>query len=94
MAFADYDPAHLARERDMRKVEPNERYYIACDTLDFAWTQAEIDVVKRMWKGNAPVMDIADELLRCPDEVLIVIISLARDGKIPRRPTGIVGRRR
>jgi hypothetical protein len=71
--------------------QPTDRLYIALEQLDFSWRPAVIATVKEMWKSGIPLADIVAEVDRDPDEVLVLLIDLARRKWITSRPGGIWG---
>lgn len=77
---------------DIRKLRPKEELYIACTDLDFSWTKAEVEYVKREWKEGTHIADIAGALDRDVDEVGILVMDLARKRKIRPREGGVFGR--
>jgi len=79
---------------DLKKCRPRERLYIACLDMDFSWFPAEVEKIINAWQVGKPIWEIAEELNRCPDEVAILFIDLARKGKIKSRPRGVYGCRR
>ena len=47
--------------------------------------------VRKMWQAGAHIEDIAEAVDRDCDEVAVLLIDLARRGKIQRRRLGIYG---
>jgi len=72
--------------------ELTEKPYIACINLNFDWIKSEISEVKTMWEQGFSVWDIAQAIARDPDEVTILIIDLARKGRVKPRSGGAYGR--
>ena len=69
------------------KLRPPVRLHIALADLDFSWYLK----VRKMWQTGAHIEDIAEAVDRDCDEVAVLLIDLARDGKIQRRRLGIYG---
>jgi hypothetical protein len=65
------------------------RVYIACEEMDFIWSLDQVDVFKRMWKNGADIIEISETLNRDPDELALLIISLARINAIAPRDGGL-----
>lgn len=74
---------------DLKKNRPGDRLYIACLDMDFSWYPVEVNKVINMWQEGKSIWEIAEEQNRCPDEVAILIIDLARRGKISPRSRGV-----
>ncbi|MFZ5688650.1 MAG: hypothetical protein ACOY9Y_10845 [Bacillota bacterium] len=78
--------------RDKYKICPPEPLYIALADLDFTWYADEVTQVIRWWEDGIALGDMADRLRRDPDEVAILLIDLARAGKIKERDGGVYGK--
>jgi hypothetical protein len=65
--------------------------YIACEDMDFAWDMTDVLDVIAMWQHGKPLQDMAEYLGRDPDEVAILLIDLARQGRITPREGGVMG---
>lgn len=68
--------------------------YLALEGLDFTFDEADLPEIKRMWEEGLSIWDMARAYERDPDEITVLIMSLAREGKIEPRPGGAKGRRR
>ena len=77
-------------KRDVLKLRPKE-LYIACEDMDFSWYTEEIKYVIGGWEEGLNIYEIAEELKRDPDEVLLLLIDLAKKEKILPRKDGIYG---
>jgi len=73
------------------KLRPPVPLHIALADLDFSWYPHEVLKVRKMWQAGANIEDIAKAVKRDCDEVAVLLIDLARDGKIQRRRLGIYG---
>ena len=73
------------------KLRPPVPLHIALADLDFSWYAHEVLKVRKMWQAGAHIEDIAKAVKRDCDEVAILLIDLARRGKIQRRRLGIYG---
>lgn len=73
------------------KLRPRERLHIALEDLDLSFTRAEVAAVIEGWRRGDHVADIADRIRRDPDEVAVLLIDLARCGRIARRQGGVFG---
>jgi len=76
---------------DKRKLRPQERLHIACDGLDLSFTAQEVWDVTRWWREGMSYDQMADSLDRDADEVAILLIDLARTGRIEKRRGGCRG---
>lgn len=77
--------------KDKFKLRPKQKLVIALDDLDFTWLPSEIALVKMMWDFDYHIADIAAKVKRDQDEVAVLIMHLARKGKIEKRKTGVLG---
>ena len=64
---------------------------IACDDLDFGFTDAEIDKFIEMWKSGHDGISIAKAVERKSDEVIILALHLSRRRRIKRREGAYMG---
>lgn len=71
----------FSRRADLRKRRPREELYIALSELDFSWYRGEVEQVAQLWRKGLPVADIAEKMKRDIDEVVILIMDLARKKK-------------
>ena len=78
-------------KRDKCKLYPPEPLYTALADLDFTWYADEINQVIEWWQEGVSVVDMAKQLVRDPDEVTVLLMDLARAGRITWRPSGPYG---
>lgn len=76
---------------DCLKYRPKTRLYIALESLDFSWYPWEVEKVRELWAQGKSIMRIGKIMDRDPDEVTLLVMSLARERKISRRPGGAIG---
>ncbi len=78
---------------DKTKLRPQVLLYTALSdgNFDFTWYPHEVTTVINRWNEGSHISDIAEELDRDTDEVAVLIIDLARKGKIGRREGGVYG---
>jgi hypothetical protein len=76
---------------DGRKYRPPVRLYIALQDLDFSWYPWEVEKVRELWTQGKSVPRIGKIMDRDPDEVTLLIMSLAREKRISPRPGGALG---
>ena len=76
---------------DSRKIRPREKLYIALSELDFSWYPNEVEQVAQMWRDGIHIADIAEKMKRDIDEVVILIMDLARRDVIEPRKNGAAG---
>lgn len=86
MAKRKIGPAR--HKSDSKNIDNN---YIALIDLDFSWSWPKIVLVKKMWNEGYHIAEIAKEVNRIIDEVALLIIDLARKGKVEQRQGGIFG---
>ncbi|OAB48490.1 hypothetical protein [Paenibacillus antarcticus] len=68
------------------------KIHLACEEMDFTWCDDEVKKFEDMWLQGEGIGEIAGELERDPDEVLILLIDRARNNKlIIKRPNGLMG---
>lgn len=85
-------PAEKGVGRHESKALKNRRnIYLACDELDFTWGTEEIYRFEELWKQGTDIKHIAKEFKRDPDELAILAIDRARQGRIERRQGGLLG---
>lgn len=65
--------------------------YLACEEMDFTWCVKDVWKFKKMWKDGKSILQIAQELDRDPDEVLILAIDRCKKGSIIPRDGGLLG---
>lgn len=80
----------MSRHSDL-KLRPKEELIIALDDLDFSWFLDEVKKVKKLWYFGWHIADIAKQVDRDQDEVAVLIMHLARRGKIEYRKKGVFG---
>lgn len=66
--------------------------YIACEDCDFIWTGEELQRFRQLWRDGLHLLDIAKELKRHRNEVLILAVDQADRGYIKTRYGAIFGR--
>ena len=76
---------------DKWKLRPTERLHFACEELDLSFRQQEVWDVIRWWREGMSYDAMADSLDRDADEVAILLIDLARTGRIEKRRGGCRG---
>lgn len=76
---------------DKLKLRPHTKLIIALDDMDFSWFPAEVNKVKSLWDFGWHIADIAKTVKRNQDEVALLIMHLARKGKIQKRKGGVLG---
>lgn len=68
--------------------------YLACEDMDFVWSDQQVALFDRMWEQGLSVWEIAEQFKRDPDDVAILAIDRARQEFIEPREGGAYGRRR
>lgn len=65
------------------------KIYIACEEMNYFWTEADLMMFRHLWKTGESLAQIAEYFRRDPDEVVILIIDQAKKGLIDPRREGI-----
>jgi len=86
----------LARKKkkyqDKWKLRPQSELIIALDDLEFSWFPEEAEKAIKLWGSGCHIKEITKELYRDdPDEVAVLFMHLARQGKIQLRENGVFG---
>jgi len=72
--------------RDLKKCRPKERLYTAASEWDFTWYPAEVQTAIDLYSRNNPPVEavraIADRLKRPDEEVAVLIMDLALQGRL------------
>lgn len=68
-----------------------ETKYIALDDLNFAWIEEEILAVLAAWEAGRPLWEIADQVRRPQEEVMVLLMDLSRKGAVRKRRRGVFG---
>lgn len=71
------------------KLRPSE-LVIILDDLDFSWFPYEIQKVAERFNAGVSFEELVDWTGRDPDEVLMLLIHLRRQGKVSFENTGFV----
>ncbi|MTI83464.1 MAG: hypothetical protein FH756_06050 [Firmicutes bacterium] len=81
------------RNQRLRKSKPQvESKEVILEDLDFAWRPSEQSRAVVMWNDGTNIPNMARELKRQQDEVLMLVVHLARRGKIESRQGGLLGK--
>lgn len=59
--------------------------YVACEDIDFEWDDKDVHAFDKAWNSGWSIEEIAHGFARDPDEIVILIIDRARQGKIHKR---------
>ena len=79
------------------KTRPKSKLVIILDDLDFSWTKLEVAKAILMWRNGYSLGEMAKQLRpydgvkNAIDEVALLIMHLARQGKVGPREGGIFG---
>lgn len=65
--------------------------YIACEEMNFMWTNEEVKAMTEMWDAGISVVDMANYFKRTPEETLLLIIDRNKKGRLKTRKRGIFG---
>lgn len=64
---------------------------IILESLDFSWTDADMQTFREMWRAGVSLIEIAEKLNRPTDEVALLVLHEAREGTIQPRAGGLWG---
>lgn len=53
--------------------------YLACDGMEFGWSLEDVQTVRELWRKGVSGLKISEQMRRDPDEVAVLIISLAKE---------------
>jgi hypothetical protein len=69
-----------------------QKLRIVCEELNFFWEEKDLKKLAVMWnEGKGPTQMAAYLDREDPDEILLALLQLARDGKISSREGGLSG---
>jgi fructose-1,6-bisphosphatase/sedoheptulose 1,7-bisphosphatase-like protein len=80
-------------EKDLQNlhlVEQRRTLYIACEDMDFVWSEKDVSRFDFFWNNGLGIEKIAKRLKRDIDEVVILIMDRARKGYIKPRKGGLM----
>ncbi|AOM08850.1 MULTISPECIES: hypothetical protein [Bacillus] len=77
-----------AQNRKYRKSE-RRKLYIALEELDMFWDEDDVWRVQEAWNNNESVFAIGQRIERDPDEVALLLMDLAKKGRIEKRVIGL-----
>ncbi|MGM9923061.1 MAG: helix-turn-helix domain containing protein [Bacillus sp. (in: firmicutes)] len=89
----------IARDTNTRAINHIESRYlkkssnrimVACEDLNFVWSEKEVRDFRYLWRNDAPITDIADYFKRTHEEVAILIFDQALKGFVGPREGGLV----
>jgi hypothetical protein len=66
---------------------------IILEDINFEWSTSDIARAIDMWKNKESIIEIAKAFNRDPDEVLLLLLHLARQRKIKKRKVNLYGRK-
>ncbi|MBP1999731.1 hypothetical protein J2Z69_000750 [Paenibacillus shirakamiensis] len=76
------------RTEDFRS---RNKLLIACEEMDFTWSDSEVKEFVSMWKAGISIEQMAAKFERDPDEVLVLAIDRCRADSIGKRSGGARG---
>ena len=79
--------------RPYKKKIPTNKVHIPLLDMNFQWMPEEIEKVIEMWQKGYDLRVISKELQREGDEVMILLLDLARKNQIEKRENSIWGTR-
>ena len=90
MELLDDNNAVKLLERQYLKNRYGESY-IACEDLDFIWTNDEVEEFDLMWMAGKTLLEISSYFKRTQEEVLILALDRGTKKKINPRKGGLLG---
>lgn len=83
----------IAREMDKSHLLVSRRtIYTALEDLEFNWDAKDVRTFDLWWRNGVPLLDIARAFQRDCDEVAVLCMDRARQGRVEARERGIWGR--
>jgi len=85
---------HHAAAVDIRQWYHGQKgggFYICFEKRNLSFTPDEVEAVKEMYKENCDIFEIAEVIKRPVFEVGLLIASLADEGKLRPRKSGVYG---
>ena len=79
--------------RRYRKAIPKDKIHIPLIDLDFRFQPEEVERVEEMWKEGYDIRVISKELNREGDEIMVLLLDLARKDRIVKRENSVWGTR-
>lgn len=72
-------------------IQERTNIYVACEEYDFTWDECEVSRFRMLWQEGMSIPDMAKELKRHQNEIIILAIDQAEQSRIKPRPGGILG---
>jgi len=85
------DPETVPRLEAMHMTEKRQKIYIALEDMNFFWCAKEVKHIAALWESGTSIKTIAQTFQREADELAVLIMDLARKGKISKREGGVFG---
>lgn len=79
-------------EQNYMTKEPGLNRLIACEDLDYYWSEEEAKEFRQLWNMGISIDVIAQNFGREVDEVFILALDQARKGLISKRKGALFGR--
>jgi hypothetical protein len=92
MAMAE--PFNNATEsRLVKQWMPRKRgeTYIACESVDFQWSNDEVTKFINLWNSGASLMRLSQTFRRTQTDIAVLILDLRLKGRIEPRKRGLMG---
>ncbi|GIO63550.1 hypothetical protein [Paenibacillus cineris] len=70
---------------DVPGAKKRQNIYLACEEMNFIWSEKEVGDFLKLWKEGRGIPQIAAYFDRDPDEVGLLVIDQARKGNIKTR---------
>ncbi len=75
----------------MGMVAKYERKHIACDGLNFEWTDTQIEEFIYLWQEGTTLIDLSKYFRRKQEEILLLALDQAMLEEIEPRQGGLIG---
>lgn len=79
------------KKRDRWKLRPEAGLIFALEDLDLTFYPEEAEKAIKLWQYGWHIAEIAKQMKRNQDELAVLIMHLARQGKIRKRQNGVFG---
>ncbi|HEX7065893.1 MAG TPA: FeoC-like transcriptional regulator [Bacillales bacterium] len=80
---------HASQWNDSNLSVVSKNSYIALEEMNFVWTKRQVKKFVWMWRSGESLNEIARHFKRDPDECGLLLMDLARKGKVKPRKGGL-----
>jgi hypothetical protein len=80
--------------KDKALIDARKNRIIVLEELNFIWDEEELIDLASQWYEGISVAEMAKYFKRDPDEIVLAVMHLSREGKIGQRKGGLAGGKR